>query len=294
MPLCLGWDTDPTGDDSPPDIIVPGLLLSDIASGATRVVEAPWMHALYKHGRETYSPGTVVMNLREAGYTARLGIPHIAMLTTLIVQILVVVIFMVHGSTREGALLLAAGAIRILEGVFAWKYPAYRPPRTQQQQQRFFALHTGMTTKHILVIVHKPSDRAPCVNLEDAAVPWREKQTSRWEFWLRSAIKLSVWLQRGVCMATTASSLLIPSVLLVGTAANELASIWGGVLPSRPAIVLDTSDPVLDRVAAACQYANSVSIGFVESILPDSEGSHAYYQWISTALDPGIVYAAEK
>lgn len=95
-------------------------------------------------------------------------------------------------------------------------------------------------------------------------------------------------------MATTANSFLIPSVLLAGTAASELVSTWGDVLPSRHSIVLDTSDPILDRVAAACQFANSVSIGFVESILPDSEGSHAYYQWISTALDPGMVYVAVK
>jgi hypothetical protein len=256
------------------------------------MVEAPWMHALYKHGRETYSPGTVVMNLREVGYTARLGIPHIAMLTTLIAQILVIVAFIAHGSTREGGLLLAASAIRILEGVFAWKYPAYRSPRTQKQ--RFFALHTGMTTKHILVIVHRFSGLAQCVNLEDAAVPWRTAQTSRWEFWFRSAIKLSVWLQKGVCMATTSNSLLIPSVLLVGTVASELAATWGDVLPSRDSIVLDTSDSILDRVAAACQFANSVSIGFIESILPDSDGSHAYYQWILTALDPGMVYVAVK
>ncbi|KAJ7214235.1 hypothetical protein C8J57DRAFT_1255856 [Mycena rebaudengoi] len=107
------------------------------------------------------------------------------MLTTLIAQIIVIVAFMAYGSTREGALLLAASAIRIFEGHLGHK------------SSGFFALHTGMTTKHILVIVHRFSGLAQCVNLEDAAVPWRTAQTSRWEFWFRSAIKLSVWLQKG-------------------------------------------------------------------------------------------------
>ncbi|KAF7336164.1 hypothetical protein MVEN_02163800 [Mycena venus] len=284
MPLCLGWDTDPTGDDSPSEAMVTGLLLSDIASGATRVVEAPWMHALYRHTCEAYSPGTVVMNLREAGYTSKLGMAHTAILGALVVQMFVVLVFMAHGSTREGALLLAAGIIRILEGVFSWKYPAHRSPRTHSQ--RFLALHTGMTTKHILVIVHGPPGLARCVNLEDAAVPWRAERT-RLQVWFRCAIKMSVWLQRGACMATTANSLLIPSVLLMGTAVNELVAACGNVLPSRHSVVLATEDHILDRLAAACQFANTVSIGFVESILPDSDGSHAAYQWISTALDPG-------
>ncbi|KAJ7264417.1 hypothetical protein C8J57DRAFT_1718769 [Mycena rebaudengoi] len=234
MPLCLGWDTDPTGDDSPPDILVPGLLLSDIASGATRMVEAPWMHALYKDGRETYSPGTVVVNLREAGYTSRLGIPHIAMLTTLIAQIIVIVAFMAYGSTREGALLLAASAIRIFE--------------VRQFGRRRRAMANG-TDESVGVLV-------------------------------RSAIKLSVWLQKG-CYSWVQWQASSPRL-------GETS------LPSRDSIVLDTSDSILDRVAAACQFANSVSIGFIESILPDSDGSHAYYQWILTALGPSIDLSLQK
>jgi hypothetical protein len=287
MPLCLGWDTDPTGDDSSPDARVTGLLLSDIASGATRVVEAAWMHALYKHTSIAYPPGTIVMNLQEAGYTSKFGLPHIAMIGTLIIQIFVVLVFMAHGSTRrEGALLLAGGLIRILECVFVWKYPPYRPPRSHNQ--RFCALHTGMATKHILVIVHRFSGLETSVNLEDAAAPWRSQWRNRWEAWFRGAIQISVWLQRGACMATTSNNFLIPSVLLAGTAASELVAAWGNVLPARHSVVLDTENTMLDRVVAACQFVNSVSVGFVENILPDSDGSHEDYRWILTALGPGM------
>ncbi|KAJ7793287.1 hypothetical protein B0H13DRAFT_1935500 [Mycena leptocephala] len=91
---------------------------------------------------------------------------------------------------------------------------------------------------------------------------------------------------RGV-YGTTSNNFLIPSVLLAGTAASELVAAWGKCLPARHSVVLDTENPMLDRVVAACQFANSVSIGFVENILPDSDGSHEDYQWISTVLGPG-------
>ncbi|KAJ7214199.1 hypothetical protein C8J57DRAFT_1601727, partial [Mycena rebaudengoi] len=255
MPLCLGWDTDPTGDDSPPDILVPGLLLSDIASGATRMVEAPWMHALYKHGRETYSPGTVVVNLREAGYTSRLGIPHIAMLTTLIAQIIVIVTFMAYGNTREGALLLAASAIRILEGV------------------------TSDTKAAVFCATHRNDDETYSGYRPQILWSGAVRQFGRRRRAMANGTDESV----GVLVPKRNQTVRLASKGV----ASELAATWGDVLPSRDSIVLDTSDSILDRVAAACQFANSVSIGFIESILPDSEGLHAYYQWILMALDPG-------
>ncbi|KAJ7032263.1 hypothetical protein C8F04DRAFT_1396704 [Mycena alexandri] len=284
MPLCLGWDADPAGEQSPPDIMVAGLLLSDMASGATRAVEAPWMHALYKHSTGVHPPGTVVMNLREAGYASKFGVPHVAIVGTLFVQMFVVLVFLAHGHRREGVLLVVAGVIRILEGFLAWTYPTHKPPR--EQQQRFCALHTGATTKQILVITHRFSGLKTCVNFEDAAAPWEWRRGSRAEFLLRGTFKICVWLQRGACLATTANGFLIPSVLLFGTAASELVSAWADLLPVRHTLVLDTENPMLDRIVAACQFANTVSVGFVESILPDPQGSHADYTWISTVLRP--------
>ncbi|KAJ7748943.1 hypothetical protein B0H16DRAFT_1552287, partial [Mycena metata] len=284
MPLCLGWDADPAGEQSSPDIMVAGLLLSDMASGATRAVEAPWMHALYKRSTGVHPPGTIVMSLREAGYTSKFGFPHAVIVGTLFVQMFVVLVFLVHGHMREGILLVAAGVIRIVEGFLAWTYPTHRPPRAQQQ--RFCALHTGTTTKHILVITHRFSGLKTSVNFEDAAAPWAWRRENRTEFLLRGIIKIGVWLQRGACLATTANGFLIPSVLLFGTAASELVSAWADLLPVRHTLVLDTESPMLDRVLAACQFANTVSVGFVESILPDPQGLHEDYAWISTALRP--------
>ncbi|KAJ7138619.1 hypothetical protein C8R46DRAFT_1321625 [Mycena filopes] len=290
MPLCLGWDADPAGEHSSPDMTVAGLRLSDLASGATRAVEAPWMHALYKHSSDAYPPGTIVMNLREAGYTSKFGLAHVAIVGTLFVQMVVVAVFLARGNRRDGLLLLTAGGIRILEGLLAWIYPTYRPPR--EQAQRFCALHTGQTTKHILVIAHRFSGSKTCVNFEDAAAPWPWRRKNRAEMGLRWAVKVAVWLQRGACMASTANGFLIPSVLLLGTAVNELIAACADLLPSRYAVVLETESPILDRVVAACQFANSVSVGFVESILPDPQASHADFVWISTVLRPASTLEA--
>ncbi|KAJ7810568.1 hypothetical protein B0H13DRAFT_1927278 [Mycena leptocephala] len=278
MPLCLGWDTDPTGDDSSPDAKVTGLLLSDIASGATRVVEGAWMHALYKHTSIAYPPGTIVMNLREAGYTSKIGLPHIAMISTLIIQIFVVLVFMAHGSTRrEGALLLAGGLMRILECVFAWKYPPYRPPRSHNQ--RFCALHTGMTTKHILVI-RRLSIWKTRLHLGDRSEKIGGKLGSGEQSKSRSGSARGVYGNHFEQFPHPVSA---PG----GYRGKRARCRVGKCLTTRHSVVLDTENPMLDRVVAACQFANSVSIGFVENILPDSDGSHEDYRWISTVLGPG-------
>ncbi|KAJ7916890.1 hypothetical protein B0H13DRAFT_1870877 [Mycena leptocephala] len=233
MPLCLGWDTDPTGDDSSPDAKVTGLLLSDIASGATRVVEGAWMHALYKHTSIAYPPGTIVMNLREAGYTSKIGLPHIAMISTLIIQIFVVLVFMAHGSTRREARYFWPAASCGFLNIFRFRDVCQFGRR-------------GCT----LAIAAKKS--------VGSLVPG-------------SNPNLGLASARGV-YGNHFEQFPHPSVLLAGTAASELVAAWGNVLPTRHSVVLDTENPMLDRVVAACQFANSVSIGFVENILPIPTG----------------------
>jgi hypothetical protein len=51
---------------------------------------------------------------------------------------------------------------------------------------------------------------------------------------------------------------------------------------------MHTGISILDRVIAACQFTDSISVGFVESILPDLRGQHTDYKWISEAMEAGI------
>jgi hypothetical protein len=303
MPLSLGWDTDPGDEETPPDSTIPGLLLSDIGTGATRLVTARWMHALYKHIQDTQRPGTLVLHLHEASYTARFSWAHALILGALLLQFLVIPVAMLHGQQREGWLLLAAGLIRIGEGVFAWAYPMYREPRMTYPKRRadplsddtaplrYCALHTGMTTHHILVITHRFGYHGKCVNLEDAAVPLPRKATgwrSRIQDGARAGLRLSVWLQKGASVVTFANGYTIPAVLLFGTSVLEFVSASADALPARAVTVLPTGPSVLDRLAAACQFTDSISIGFVESLLPDPRGHHTDFEWINQAMQPGM------
>ncbi|KAJ7237020.1 hypothetical protein B0H12DRAFT_1139571 [Mycena haematopus] len=131
MPLFLGWDMDPKDEDVPPDTTVPGLLLSDIESGATRTVTARWMHALYKHTVDTQEAGTLVMHFSEAGYTTQFGWAHTLVLVTFLLQFSTILFAMMNGQKREGWLLLVAGLIRIGEGIFASVYPKHQGPRVR-------------------------------------------------------------------------------------------------------------------------------------------------------------------
>ncbi|KAJ7897653.1 hypothetical protein B0H14DRAFT_3425010 [Mycena olivaceomarginata] len=288
MPLSLGWDDDPKEDEAAPDSTVPGLLLSDMKSGATRFVTARWMYSLYKHTVDTQKPGTLVMHLREADYTAQFGWAHGLILATFLLQFSVILVAMMYGKQREAWLLLAAGVIRIGEGIFAWAYPKYRNPRTRPET-RYCVLHTGMTTNHILVITHQFGYRAECVILEDAAAPL-PRYTTGWkrtlENSMHAALKVSVWLQKGASLLTSANGYTIPAVLLFGTCMLELVSASADCLPSKAVTVLNTGPSVLDRLTAACQFTQSISVGFVESLLPDPRGLHIDYNWISNAMRP--------
>ncbi|KAJ7181211.1 hypothetical protein C8R46DRAFT_1320001 [Mycena filopes] len=294
MPLSLGWDADPGDEEAPPDSTVPGLMLSDIGSGATRLVTARWMHALYKHTVETRKPGTIVIHLEEAGYTARLGPMHAVILLTFLLQVLCIPFAMFQGQHREGLLLLAAVFIRLLEGAFAWAYPKYEPPRSEESATaRYCALHTGMTTNHLLVLTHRSGARGLCINLEDAAVPRPIRLRGakrRLQEAARAALKLAVWLQKGASLVTAANGYTLPAVLLFGTLVLELVSASAEALPAKSVIVLVTGksmkegSSVLDRLTAACQFTKSISVGFVETLLPDPRGFHTDYEWISEVM----------
>ncbi|KAJ6548665.1 hypothetical protein B0H19DRAFT_1379037 [Mycena capillaripes] len=276
MPLSLGWDADPGDEEPTPDSTVPGLLLSDIKSGATRL-----------------EPGTLVMHLHEAGYSAQFGWAHGLVLGTFLLQLSVVLFAMIYGQRREGWLLLAGGLIRIGEGIFAWACPKYREPRAAfRDAPRYCALHTGMTTTHIVVLTHRYGYFGKCVVLEDAAAPLLRKEKG-WkhaaENGARTVLKIFVWVQKGASLVTSANGYIIPAVLLLGTAVLELVSATANLLPARAVSVLTTGSSILDRLTAAGQVTGSISVGFVESLLPDPSGDHTDYKWIANAIKPETV-----
>ncbi|KAJ6626143.1 hypothetical protein B0H10DRAFT_2211334 [Mycena sp. CBHHK59/15] len=291
MPLSLGWDANPGEEELPADATVPGLLLSDIGSGATRLVTARWMHELYKHAVETHPPGTLVMHMREAGFTHTFGWAHALLLATFSIQLTLVLFAMTHGQRREGWLVFAGGLIRVFEAVLAWAYPRHRAPRSEHRDApRYCALHTGMTTGHLIVLTHRFGAHGKCVNLEDAAAPLPRKATGRaaqFERALYVLFKVCVWTQKGASLVTSANGYTIPIVLLLGTTVIEFVAATADTLPATSAVtVLDTGKSVLDRITAACQFTGVISVGFVESLLPDPRGLHVDYNWILQAMQP--------
>ncbi|KAJ7754576.1 hypothetical protein B0H16DRAFT_1722755 [Mycena metata] len=289
MPLSLGWDADSGDDEAAPDPIVPGLLLSDVGSGATRHVTARWMHSLYKHILETQKPGTYIIHLREASYTQYFGRAHSLLLLAFLLQLSFILFLLVQGQRRDGWLLIAAALIRIFEGILHWAFPEYRDPRTNETAiARYCALHTGMTTNHLLVITHRFHYRGRSINLEDAARPlprksegWKRKAL---ECGARIALQVSIWLHKIACIVTDANGYTIPGVLLFGTLVLEGIAVSAHALPVNAVTVLTTGPSVLDRLTAACQFTESISVGFVESLLPDPRGHHTDYEWIRQAI----------
>ncbi|KAJ6475920.1 hypothetical protein C8R47DRAFT_1141764 [Mycena vitilis] len=217
MPLSLGWDAD---DEAHRDSAVPGLLFSDIKSGATRHVTAPWMHALYKQIQLTQEPGTLLLHLHEAGYTARFHWPHALIFGTFLLQISVIHFAMSHGQRREGLLLLAGLLIRIGDGVYTWAFPKYRPPRTEDRsaEPRYSALHTGMTTNHILVLTHRFDSGylGECVVLEDSAAPLPRKPTASGKSEILYSSGLTLWVFPGLCGSMKVRGLLWVSLKVSG------------------------------------------------------------------------------
>ncbi|TFK31681.1 hypothetical protein BDQ12DRAFT_693708 [Crucibulum laeve] len=312
LPLSLGWEANPLDLDYPSEELVIGLMLSDIESGATRPVVSPWMHALYKHTLNSNPSGATKIRLKEANFTSIPGKHHGIILCVVAAQFVVMLYALGTQQLRESALLVAGLSLQVLEGIYDWACPKYEPPR-RVQRQRFYALHKGMTTKHVLLVYHTPlpwqrgrryaSRMLRNINLEDAAVPQERVPNERrasLEMLCGRAIRLGNWGFRAACIFSASNSFLIPLTLLIGSVAIEaIAALMmmksSTVLPrhSEPTILETTEkEPsLLDMVLAVCQATGYVSIGFVESILPDRDGTHLDYKWISDVMRRGVLNA---
>ena len=190
MPLSLGWWTVSGRVVASPDTIVLGLCITDMASGATREVTAGWMHCLYQHTLDSLplrSPnqdsipqgavqnllprGTTLLRLKEVGYHAKFGWPHLIITGTVLLQFVLALQLILSNQQRPGWLMLAGILIRTLHCAYDWKYPVWHPPRSVKKG-RFYAVHTRMTTRHLLILVHEPETQKDArISIEDAAAP---------------------------------------------------------------------------------------------------------------------------
>ncbi|KAF8175685.1 hypothetical protein K438DRAFT_1847524, partial [Mycena galopus ATCC 62051] len=249
MPLSLGWDTDRREEHLGPDTRVSGLLLSDIDSGATRIVTASWMHALYKNILDHNRLGRLDTRGRLAG-------PITFLASTFAIQLTFVLFAMRHGAKREGCLPLTACLIRIGEGLVARAFPRHRAPRSEYRDfPRPYALHTGMTTNHLLILKHRFGTMGPCINLEDATVPL-PFPIERGKLWAQRVLQavrtILICLQRGASLLTSANGFAVPLVLVFGMLVREFVSAVADTLPCmEPMTMLITSHTLLDRITAA-------------------------------------------
>lgn len=296
MPLSLGWEDSPVDDDYPQRLLVPGLQLTDIESGATRTVAAPWMHALYNMTLENQQSGVTEIVLEEAHFSKSFTWQHRAVLGVLCFQCILGLRAYARHQRREGIIILLGIVLQILEGYYARKYPTHMPPRPVEKA-RYYVLHKGMTSTHFLLISHRPSnilpnDEKPFRNLEDAAVPLRiiRKGYRRiQEACLRKLLQFAnMGLKVGVVLSFS-SSLIVPFTLLIGTIASDIITSFHTPLPRYSEMEpLETADrgrsSMLDMLAAISQKTGCISVGFVESVLPDRVGDHVDYSWIAGIL----------
>ncbi|PBL03965.1 hypothetical protein ARMGADRAFT_1004630 [Armillaria gallica] len=290
MPLYMGWDTDSLTDAPADGTNVPYLKVTDMLSGATREIQAPWMHALYTHTSSCHD-GVTLLHLKEAGYSSHLSWQHAAIVATLVVQLGLAVYGFVGGQAREGWLILSGLFARGIEGLVAWAYPTSLPPRIVRTP-RFYALHTGMTTSHILVVAHEPATKknrgVEYINLEDAAVPLPRNNASLRESSCKGALKISGWAQKIVVILSPSNGFLLAVALLLGSVVVEVLSRFTDALPAYSARTpLETGGSLLDKMTAACQVTKCVSVGLVEVMLPDPAGEHRDYKWISRVVTDG-------
>ncbi|KAK0204518.1 hypothetical protein DFS33DRAFT_1382389 [Desarmillaria ectypa] len=288
MPLHMGWDTDSL-TDAPDSTNILHLKLTDMLSGATREIQASWMHALYTHTSSCHD-GVTLLHLKEAGYSSYLSWQHTAIVMTLAVQLGLAMYGFAGGQEREGMLILFGLFVRGLEGMVAWAYPATLPPRIVKTP-RFYALHTGMTTSHILIVAHEPATKnrgVEYINLEDAAVPLPRNNASLLELSCKGALKIFGWAQKFAAILSPSSGFLLSVALLLGSIVVEVLSRFTDALPAYSASTpLETGGSLLDKMTAACQATNCVSVGLVEAILPDPAGEHRDYKWISRVVTDG-------
>ncbi|KAF8646747.1 hypothetical protein AX16_007074 [Volvariella volvacea WC 439] len=299
MPMSLGWEMDPLQEEVPADLLVPGLMLTDIASGATRRVEALWMHILYRSMLEEHPMRTTLIHLHEVGFTWRFGLTHTAVLACIVLQFLMALVAAGIGQKRESLLIFFGIFLRILEGQYALAYPRVRPPR-YVDKQRPCALHTGMTTTHIVIMRHDPvhshrqaSGSRIYINLEDCAVPLARiprGSLALLEKSITALIRVCWWAYRFLILFTSSNGLMLPITLLVGFLVTESIATWIDCSPRcRSSGPINKESSILDMLAAACQEVGAVSVGFVESILPDPTGEHVDYHWIKGVIAKGAL-----
>ncbi|KIM71512.1 hypothetical protein PILCRDRAFT_752847 [Piloderma croceum F 1598] len=126
MPLSLGWWTVSGRVVASPDTIVSGLCITDMASGATREVTAGWMHCLYQHTLDSLPlrrpnqdsvpqgavqnllpRGTTLLCLKEVGFHAKFGWPHLIIIGTVLLQFILALQLILSNQQRPGWLMLA-------------------------------------------------------------------------------------------------------------------------------------------------------------------------------------------
>ncbi|PBK58359.1 hypothetical protein ARMSODRAFT_967795, partial [Armillaria solidipes] len=231
MPLYMGWDTDSL-TDAPDSAAIHHLKLTDMLSGATREIQASWMHALYKHTSSRHD-GVTLLHLTEVGYSSQLSWQHGVIVATLIVQLGLALYGFVGGQEREGGIILLGLLTRGWEGLITWKYPATLRPRIVRTP-RFYALHTGMTTIHILVVAHEPATkngrRVEYINLEDSAVPLPRNNPPLLESSCRGVLNTLGWARKAIVILSQSTGFLLSVVLLLGSIVMEVLSRFTGAL----------------------------------------------------------------
>ncbi|KIJ45923.1 hypothetical protein M422DRAFT_46496 [Sphaerobolus stellatus SS14] len=303
MPLVLGLDFLNSENDYPEDLKIPNLLLTDIKSGATRAVVAPWMHALYQESKDRNGYCVSLVQLKEAQFGAAGGWPHLAAVCILLTQFFFGLYALVIRRVRDGCLLISGVILNLFDGLSSAKYPKYLPPR-RVENARFYALHTGMATVHLLVLAHDPgTEDGPYrmvsskrhINLEDAAVPWKRKASggSRVrEHILRRTLWLAQWGYRLAFALAPSDGFLIPTLLLLGTMGMEVIKSSTKALPKKSSYNIPTPEhrpSIINLLTVACKATGEISVGFIESILPDPTGKHEVYNWISGVMREGAL-----
>jgi hypothetical protein len=296
MPLCLGWGMVSERAVTQPNTYVAGLCITDMATGATREATAGWTHSLYQHimdslpqGRvRTMLPrGTTLLRLKEVSFHEKIGWQHHVLIITVIFQFVLGSGLISTRQRREGWLILAGVFIRILQCIYDWKFPIWHIPR-EVSKRRYYAVHTRMTTRLVLVLSHDPPRHSPRINVEDAAAPIRRARTGRhaWiEQMLEQALRFTAWMLHATSILTPSTGYMLAFTLLIGTGMQEMLLIFTHATPAfSHREEKETHESLLDMLTAACQAAGVVSVGFIESILPDPTGQHTDYNWISSIL----------
>lgn len=299
LPLVMGWQDSLLDDDYPKSNLVSGLRLTDVASGATRAVAAPWMHALYTAVEDSRPKSRVVeVELTEPWpqFTQTFTWQHAALLSTFLIQGVLGVWALSRNNIREGSLVIAGLFLQVLAGLYEWKFPSFERPRSSPKP-RACVLHRGALTTQLIVLSHKHDPQQLAVprqqsyiNLEDAAAPRRvltEGRLLTLQISLRVLLQLANVSLKAVSLYSHSNGFLIPLIFLIGSIASEIIMAFHIPLPKRV-----TKEPyadkvnrdLLDGVAAICQRTRCASIGFVEAILPDPSGEHVDYNWIRTGV----------